>query len=80
MPPVEEPPRSDVVEPDVGRNGAPGVTVVERGGQRSLDPQARSVGQQPPPSVAGHDLKPAEHVVVLLTDVDIELEVDAVRD
>ncbi|KAL9108789.1 MAG: hypothetical protein Q9227_006446 [Pyrenula ochraceoflavens] len=66
----------DVEDPDVGRNGAPGVAVVERGGHRLPLPQARSVGQQPPPSVAGHDLKPLEHVEELDLDAGVDVEVE----
>jgi len=42
---------------DVGRMGATAGAVlvaVESGGQLG-DPQARSVGQHPPPKLAGHD-------------------------
>ena len=40
--------------PLVGRTGAAAVAVLESGGQLG-EPQARSVGQHPPPTLAGHD-------------------------
>lgn len=45
--------------PEVGRTGAAAVAVgvVESGGQLG-EPQARSVGQQPPPRLWGQDWKP----------------------
>jgi hypothetical protein len=52
----------------VGRTGALGVSVEGRAGQYG-DPQARSVGQQPPPDEAGHDLKPEVQVSTLLLGV-----------
>lgn len=64
----------DSVVPEVGLNGAPGVFVVDMGGQRLFEPQARSVGQQPPPKDAGHDLKPVEQTVAVVTDVPIDVE------
>lgn len=50
---------------DVGRTGAPTVAVEVNSGQTSL-PQARSVGQQPPPRDAGQERKPEEHPSVLV--------------
>lgn len=44
---------------EVGRAGAAKVFVLLSAGHRSL-PQARSVGQQPPPNDAGQDRKPDE--------------------
>jgi hypothetical protein len=55
-----------VVVSVVGRTGAFGVFVDESAGQTAPDPHALSVGQHPPPSEAGHDLKLGEHVSTLL--------------
>ena len=44
---------------DVGRAGAVKLFVLLSSGHKSL-PQARSVGQQPPPNDAGHERKPDE--------------------
>jgi hypothetical protein len=54
---------STVVVRLVGRTGGSGVALedVESAGQLA-EPQARSVGQQPPPRLAGHERKPVEHV------------------
>jgi hypothetical protein len=56
---------STVVVKLVGRTGGSGVPLdckdVDKAGQLA-DPHARSVGQQPPPRLAGHDRKPVEHV------------------
>ncbi len=56
---------STVVVRLVGRTGGSGVALdvedVERAGQLA-EPHARSVGQQPPPRLAGQERKPAEHV------------------
>lgn len=60
---------------DVGRAGAVKLFVLERAGQISL-PQAREVGQQPPPREAGHERKPEEHERVF--GVEVEEEVDVV--
>lgn len=68
----------DVVESVVGLTGAPGVFVVDIGGQRLFEPQARSVGQQPPPREAGHDLNPVEQTEAVVTEVPIDLEVELV--
>lgn len=51
-----------VVVSSVGRTGGMTVCVVESGGQPAEDPQARSVGQHPPPREAGHERKPVEQV------------------
>lgn len=61
---------SDEVVPEVGLTGAPGVFVVESGGHKLFEPQARSVGQQPPPKDAGHDLNPVEQTEAVVTTVD----------
>jgi hypothetical protein len=50
----------------VGRTGAPTVAVEDNSGQTSR-PQARLVGQQPPPRDAGQERKPEEHTKVLGT-------------
>ena len=73
---VESAVRVEVVS-EVGRTGATAerealeVLVVEAG--QNMDPQARSVGQQPPPSVAGQDWKPGEQVeeVMVMTAVAV---------
>ena len=74
------------VEIEVGRMGATAEreaveVVVEEAGQ-NMEPQARSLGQQPPPSVAGQDWKPREQVVevrvmtaVVVVGGDVEDEV-----
>lgn len=54
--------------PDVGLAGGKNVPVELISGQKSL-PQALSVGQQPPPSDAGHDLKPDEQLKPFGLDV-----------
>ncbi|KAL9625802.1 MAG: hypothetical protein Q9160_000122 [Pyrenula sp. 1 TL-2023] len=61
---------ADEVVPEVGLTGAPGVFVVESGGHKLFEPQARSVGQQPPPKDAGHDLNPVEQTEAVVTVVD----------
>lgn len=48
---------------DVGRAGAVKLSVLVSSGHTSL-PQARSVGQQPPPKDAGHERKPEEQTSV----------------
>ena len=45
---------------------------VERGGQTPPEPQARSVGQHPPPRDAAQVLKPGEQVMPLWEGVDAE--------
>lgn len=50
--------------PEVGRTGAATVAVEDCSGQTSR-PQARSVGQHPPPRDAGQERNPEEHVSVL---------------
>lgn len=54
--------------PDVGLAGGKKLPVELISGQKSL-PQALSVGQQPPPSDAGHDLKPVEQLKTFGLDV-----------
>jgi hypothetical protein len=49
---------------EVGRTGAPTAAVEDNSGQMSR-PQARSVGQQPPPRDAGHERNPEEQTNVL---------------
>jgi hypothetical protein len=53
-----------VALPDVGRTGAATVAVEVNSGQTSR-PQARSVGQHPPPRDAGHDRNPELQANVL---------------
>lgn len=48
---------------EVGRPGAVKLSVLSISGQTSR-PQARSVGQQPPPREAGQERKPEEHISV----------------
>lgn len=55
-------------ESDVGRPGAVKLFVEESSGQTSL-PQARFVGQQPPPKVDGQERKPEEHCRVFGVEV-----------
>jgi hypothetical protein len=50
-----------VVTKLVGLTGGTGWIEVVDAGQLT-EPHERSVGQHPPPSVAGQDLKPEEHV------------------
>lgn len=61
---------------DVGRSGATKMAVLLVSGHTSC-PQARSVGQQPPPSVTGQDRKPGEQVTVVV-DATTVVEVGAV--
>lgn len=70
-----------VVVSVVGRTGAFGVFVDESAGQTAPSPHALSVGQHPPPSEAGHDLKLEEHVSTLLgimTAVEVMATVELV--
>ena len=70
-----------VVVSVVGRTGAFGVFVDESAGQTAPDPHALSVGQHPPPSEAGHDLKLGEHFSTLLgmmTAVEVVVTVELV--
>jgi hypothetical protein len=60
-----------VVVSVVGRTGAFGVSVEDKAGQTAPEPHALSVGQHPPPSEAGHDLKLGEHVNTLLTMTEV---------
>ena len=53
---------AEATETEVGRTGAPGVLVVVGEAGQAMLPHRRSVGQQPPPRVAGQDLKPEEQV------------------
>ena len=70
--------------PDVGRTGT--LTIEDDGfveGGHSCGPHRRSVGQQPPPSVVGHDWYPEEQVrgaIVEVIAADVVGGVDVVRD
>lgn len=69
---------------EVGRAGALRLSVEDIAGQNWL-PQARSVGQQPPPRLAGQDLKPLLHTrlfggVVLGELVEVTIVVVVVSD
>lgn len=52
----------------VGLAGALKLFVLLNSGQTSR-PHARSVGQHPPPSDAGHDLNPGEHTSTFVVEV-----------
>ena len=71
--------------PDVGRTGTLTIEddAVDEGGH-SCGPHRRSVGQQPPPSVAGHDWYPEEQVrgatIVEASGAEVVGGVDVVRD